>query len=210
MSWPKITINCSIMPDYHSLQHFIQSVFPMPAPQAADIASRFREKEFEKNTLMLKEGRICNEYYYLESGFARAYTFDLNGDDITTNFYPANNIVCELFSFFKRVPSKENIQALTACRTWMLTFEELQDVFHNMLLFREFGRTILINSYAALKGRTLSMLHETAEQRYANLLKNHPDIFQHAALKQIASFLGITDTSLSRIRKDFSKKISPR
>lgn len=52
----------------------------------------------------------------------------------------------------------------------------------------------------------LSMITETAEQRYDTLLQNNPEIFQHAALKHIASYLGITDTSLSRIRKEFSKK----
>ena len=109
------------------------------------------------------------------------------------------------YSFFKRIPSQENIQAMSDCNTWRLTFDELQDVFHSLPLFREFGRSILVNHYAALKSRMLSMLHQTAEERYATLLKNNPDIFQHAPLKQIASFLGITDTSLSRIRKEFAK-----
>jgi hypothetical protein len=52
----------------------------------------------------------------------------------------------------------------------------------------------------------LSTLHETAEERYGSLLRTNPDIFQHAPLKQIASYLGITDTSLSRIRKEFARK----
>jgi hypothetical protein len=72
--------------------------------------------------------------------------------------------------------------------------------------FREFGRTILVNAYAQLKQRMLAMIQETAEQRYAYLLQTNPDIFQHAPLKNIATYLGITDTSLSRIRKEFSKK----
>ena len=54
------------------------------------------------------------------------------------------------------------------------------------------------------------MLHETAEERYENLLRSNPDIFQHAPLKQIASYLGITDTSLSRIRKDISRSATAR
>ena len=184
---------------------FILQTFPMPRQEATTIASHFHEKQFEKNELMFREGRVCNEYYFLDDGFARAFIHDINGNDITTALYPPNNVVCELFSFFKRIPSKENIQALTACKVWFLTFDELQHVFHSMVLFREFGRTILINAYASLKQRMLSALQETAEERYAHLINTNPDIFQHAPLKHIATYLGVTDTSLSRIRKEFAK-----
>lgn len=187
------------------LVDFIIQTFPMPLHEATTIADRFSEKEFNKNDLLVKEGRVCNEYYFLDEGFARAFIYDIDGNDITTAFYAENTVVCELFSFFKRIPSKENIQALTDCKVWCLTFDELQDVFHSMLLFREFGRTILINAYANLKQRMLSALQETAEERYTYLLKTNPDVFQHAPLKHIATYLGVTDTSLSRIRKDFAK-----
>lgn len=188
------------------LSQFIRNIYPMPLSHAVAIVSLFKSKRFEKNEWLLKQGRPCNEYYFLEEGYMRAYTFDLGGNDVTTAFYSGNQIVCELFSFFKRIPSKENIQALSECQTWYITFEELNDVFHAMPEFREFGRTILVNAYAALKQRMLSMLHETAEERYGNLLRNNPDIFNHAALKNIATYLGVTDTSLSRIRKEFSRK----
>jgi hypothetical protein len=64
----------------------------------------------------------------------------------------------------------------------------------------------LVRGYAALKARMLSMITDTAEERYEKLLQSNPEVFQHAALKHIASYLGITDTSLSRIRKELTKK----
>jgi hypothetical protein len=79
-------------------------------------------------------------------------------------------------------------------------------LFHSVPEFRDFGRSILVKGFASLKTRMLSMITETAEERYASLLQNNPDVFQYAPLKQIASYLGITDTSLSRIRKDMMKK----
>lgn len=177
----------------------------MPLANAVEITGLFSKKEFFKNDFMLKEGRTCNEYYYLESGFVRVYTFDPDGNDVTTAFAHSNQIVCELFSFFKRIPSGENIQCLTDCTAWFITFDQLQTIFHAMPQFREFGRTILINEYASLKQRTLFTIRKTAEERYAHLLDTNPDIFQYAQLKNIASYLGITDTSLSRIRREFSK-----
>jgi CRP-like cAMP-binding protein len=188
------------------LVNFIRKVYPMPLDKAEAIVDYFHERTFEKNDLMLKEGRHCAEYHFLCTGFMRSWTIDLEGKEVTTAFYPAGNVVCELFSFFKHVPSKENIQALADCTTLYISFEELQHAFHSMTEFREFGRSILVNAYAGLKQRMLSTLHETAEQRYKNLLAAAPEIFQYASLKHIASYLGITDTSLSRIRKEFAKE----
>jgi CRP-like cAMP-binding protein len=192
--------------DKEKLIEFIRGVFPMPASNAEDIVAFFNEKTFDKNDYIVKEGKPSNEYYFMEKGFARAYTFDLEGNDVTTAFYSSGQIVCELFSFFKRIPSGENIQALDGCKTWFLTFDQLQIVFHTMPQFREFGRAILVNAYSQLKQRTLSMIQKTAEERYTHLLQTSPDVFQHAPLKNIASYLGVTDSSLSRIRREFSKK----
>ena len=187
------------------LFQFIQSVFPMPVPQAEMIVELFKEKSFEKNTFLLKSDRVCQEYHFLMEGYIRAYTFNLDNEDITTSFYSPSNVVCDFYSYFKRVPTKENFIALTDCQTLYITFDELQTIFHAMPAFREFGRTILVNAYTTLKLRMLSTLHETAEERYKNLLLSNPDIFQHAPLKNIATYLGITDTSLSRIRKECSR-----
>jgi len=85
-------------------------------------------------------------------------------------------------------------------------YDSLQILFHSIPEFREFGRTNLVNGFIALKERTLSIINLTAEQRYEDLMRTRPEIFQNAPLKQIASFLGITDTSLSRIRKEFKQR----
>jgi CRP-like cAMP-binding protein len=192
------------------ISRFILQVLPMPQQQAETIAELFKAKAFQKNDLLLKQGKICQEYYFLEDGYMRAFTYDLEENDVTTAFYSSSQIVCELSSFFKRIPSKENIQALSDCKSWYISFDELQLIFHRMPEFREFGRSILVNAVAGLKQRMLSTLHETAEERYSNLLLSNPGIFQHAPLKNIASYLGITDTSLSRIRKEFAKNKTDR
>ena len=173
---------------------------------AEEIANTFLYKEINKNDFLLKEGRICDEYYFLENGFMRAFAHDTEGNEVTTNFYSNSQVVFEVSSFFNRTPSKENIQAVEDCSGWFITYEQLNNLFHSLPQFREFGRMILVKGFTALKTKMLSLITETAEQRYDALLKTNPEIFQHAALKHIASYLGITDTSLSRIRKEYSKK----
>ncbi|UEG49936.1 Crp/Fnr family transcriptional regulator [Ferruginibacter lapsinanis] len=189
------------------LLEYIQKTFPISTNKAEEIAARFTEKIIRKNDYFLVEGKICKEFCFLETGFAWSSTHDIKGNNITTNFYSDKQVVCELFSFFKQIPSKENFQAITDCHIWCITFDELQIAFHSMPEFREFGRSMLVSAYADLKQRMLSMLHNTAEERYSLLIEHSPDIFQNAPLKNIASYLGVTNTSLSRIRKEFAKKI---
>jgi CRP-like cAMP-binding protein len=136
----------------------------------------------------------------------RAFAHNTEGMEITTNFYADNQVVFEVSSFFTRSKSQENIQALTDCKGWSITYEQLNTLFHALPEFREFGRYILVKGFSSFKNRMLSMITDTAEQRYRKLLSTNPEIFVHASLKTIATYLGITDTSLSRIRKEFARK----
>jgi CRP-like cAMP-binding protein len=171
-----------------------------------EIAANFTHLVISKNQFLLTTGRVSDAYLLLENGYMRAFAADTQGNEVTTGFYVPGQAVFEVSSFFNRTRSKENIQALTDCEGWYITFKQLNDLFHALPEFREFGRSVLVKGFAELKTRTLSMITETAEERYAQLLAANPEIFQHAPLKHIASYLGITDTSLSRIRKDWGKK----
>jgi CRP-like cAMP-binding protein len=185
---------------------FLQSAGTMNALKAAEIAAHFEEKRLQKNELFLKEGQVSNAWLFLEEGFIRAYATDTEGAEVTTAFYTANQAVIEAASLFQRIPSMENLQALIPCKGWMISFTQLNHLFHTMPEFREFGRAVLARGFATLKMRMLLTITATAEQRYMALMKDSPEIFQFAPLKHIASYLGITDTSLSRIRKEMMHK----
>lgn len=188
-----------------SLVCFIQKILPMPADKAEQISIYFTPKSYHKNDFLLKEGKVCSESHFIESGFLRSYVVDIDGNEVITDFYGSNIFANDFLSFFKRIPSNENIQVLADCKTWMINYEDLQTCFHSIPEFREFGRMMLINNYSRLKERMLGMIQLSAEQRYERLVTSHPEIFQNAPLKYIASYLGITDTSLSRIRKEISR-----
>jgi CRP-like cAMP-binding protein len=188
------------------LIQFFRNTNLVSTEKAEEFSDHFQMKRFYKHDFSLQEGKICNDYLFLENGFMRSFAFDTKGNDITTNFYTGNQVVFEVSSFFNRTASKENIQAITDCTGWFLTYQELNRLFHETHEFREFGRHILVRGFSSLKIRMLSMITDTAEERYANLLHSNPEIFMTAPLKNIATYLGITDTSLSRIRKELSKK----
>ena len=188
------------------LQKFFENSGKFNAIKAKEIAGYFEVKEVSKGSFFLKEGQVSNDYMILERGFMRAFSFDPDGNEVTTAFHTTTYPVFEVASFFNRTPSRENIQALTDCDGWVITYEKLNSLFHSIPEFRNFGRSILVMGFASLKTRMLSLVTETAEERYISLLRSNPEIFHYAPLKQIASYLGITDTSLSRIRKDMMKK----
>jgi CRP-like cAMP-binding protein len=189
-----------------ALKQFFMQVLPMPPHKADLLAEKFNYKTYEKGDFLVQEGKVCNALHFVEEGCIRSYILDANGDEVTTAIFMKNGTVNDLISFFKRQPSKENFQALSDCKTYFITYDELQEVFHGIPEFREMGRMMLINNYSKLKDRMLAMIQLTAEQRYLNLIDSQPDIFQQVPLKMIASYLGITDTSLSRIRKELARK----
>lgn len=193
-------------PDTTALRQFFQSIYPSSEAIATEIAAHFTPVQIKKGAYFLQEGTRSQDYLFLEQGIMRSFLFDTEGTEVTTNFYTSGNVVFEAASFFQRVPSQENIVAMTDCTGWKLSFEELNTLFHALPAFRETGRAILVKTLVSLKLRTLSMINQTAEQRYASLLSSQPEIFQHVPLKYIASYLGITDTSLSRIRKELATR----
>ncbi|MES2515124.1 MAG: Crp/Fnr family transcriptional regulator [Bacteroidota bacterium] len=187
--------------------HFLNNVFnsqKFTKEESELIILKFKRMEFVKNDFLLNNGKIANHYWFIQSGFIRSFAIDTEGNDISTNFYSAGDIVIDWPSFFLRNPTKENIQALSDCICWQLDFDTFQTLFHSIEAFREQGRTTLVGSYFALKNHSVSMITDQAKDRYKKLLQQKPQIIQNVSLKQIATYLGITDTSLSRIRKELA------
>jgi CRP-like cAMP-binding protein len=187
--------------------HFlINNIFNDKVFQPEDlqkVIGQYTRCEFAKHDFLIREGSVANYYYFLESGFVRSYSIDLEGNDITTKFFSSKDVVIDWHSYFLKTPCREDLQAITPCVAWKITFENFMKLF-NIEAFREVGRTRLINNYFELKSHSVSIIADSAKDRYLNLLKQKPDVVQNVPLKQIATYLGITDTSLSRIRKEIT------
>jgi CRP-like cAMP-binding protein len=188
-----------------SLMDFFQENSDMSLKTVTNITDHFEERKFLKNEFFLKEGKI-SDLLYLAEGLMRAYTFDLKGNEVTTNFFTSNRQVYDHASFFLQTGSGEYIQAITDCLAYSITFEKMNSLFHSIPEFREYGRRMLVKELVSHKKRTLAMINKSAEQRYEDLIKGNKEIFQFVQLRHIASYLGVTNSSLSRIRREFSKR----
>ncbi|WP_036153163.1 Crp/Fnr family transcriptional regulator [Maribacter forsetii] len=188
-------------------QHFLKHIFSPTTFSESElkiIIPKFKKVSFSKNDFLLKEGKTENHYWFIESGFARSFVNDTKGNDITTDFYGQGEIAIDWSSFFLRNPTRENIQALTDVVCWQLDFDTFQQLFHSIEPFREQGRKKLVSSYFALKIQRVSFIADEAKERYLRLLQEKPHVIKNVSLQHIATYLGITKYSLSRIRKEIA------
>ena len=192
--------------NHQILKSYIQQLLPLTDEATQHIINDMNCVEYSKNELLLQESQVSKTMYFLEKGIIRSFLYDTDGNEITTNLFSAPCFVNDFLSFFKQQKTSEYFQTLSPCVLWKMSFDDVQRNFHSIPEFREFGRMILVTSYSTLHERMIRQIKDSAETRYLHLMKNHPDIFQHVPLKIIASYLGITDTSLSRIRKEISQK----
>lgn len=183
----------------------LKFVYQHPLFETADfdlIGKAHQRIELAKGDFLLKKDQVANAYYILESGLVRTYLYDYEGNEITTGFTGTHEIAIEVASLFQRIPSPEYMQCLTDCTLWKIEYDDFQELFHQIPAMREWGRAWMAFELYLSKKRATEMITEPATQRYLHLMQEKPQIIQQAPLKYIASYLGVTDTSLSRIRKE--------
>src|SRR5690606_23301339 len=104
------------------------------------IIDAHKKVTYKKGEFILKEGEVADGFMLLQSGLMRSYAHDYNGNDITTDFFCNYEIVIEVLSLFQRIPTTENIQALTDCECWKIDFDLFQELYHSISGFSEWGR----------------------------------------------------------------------
>ena len=155
--------------------------------------------ELSKGSCLITEGKICHHVYFLEQGCLRGF-FNLDGKEITYWFAFENNFVTSFFSFITRKPCVENIQAIEDCTLWAISYENLQQLYDLHPDIERLGRIMNERYYVMLEERFVGNHFKEARERYENLLDHSPHIVLRVPLGYIASYLGITQETLSRIR----------
>lgn len=191
------------------MENSLKFIYQHPLFSEEDLQKVFsmhHRRFLKKGEYFLKENEISHSYMILEEGLMRSYVLDADNNDITLEFFVENDAVIEVSSLFQGISSRENIQAITDCVCYEIQFDDFQKLFHNIEGMREWGRMWFTFQLFEAKNQKIEIITASASDRYLKLLKEKSQIIQNAPLKQIASYLGITDTSLSRIRKEISEK----
>ena len=155
--------------------------------------------EMEKEAHLLEEGNVCHKLYFIEYGCVRGY-YHLDGKEITHWFGFEDDFVTSFRSFIDQSPGREFIQAVDDLVAWTLSREDLYELYDLYPEIERLGRIICEQYYHRLEERYVNGQFKTASQRYEELLDSHKHILQRIPLGQIASYLGISQETLSRIR----------
>ncbi len=156
-------------------------------------------REFTKGELILEQGKICKYLYFLKSGFVRGF-YNQDGKEITSWFAFENDPVVSMYSFISQKSSFETIEVLEDSIFYTISYENLQMLFKKYSEFNLIGRLLIEKYYIELEERTMSFQYQSATERYKKILECQPQILQKASLGMIASYLGISQETLSRIR----------
>lgn len=165
------------------------------------IIENTRIELFKKGEIIQQNKKINRQCYFVFQGLVMAYYVKDNGEEITSWFMRIRDIVISVKSFFTQQPSREVIVALEDTICISLSYELLQKIYGAFTEFNVVGRVLTESYYIQMEERVYSLRMDDATQRYEKLLADHPDILQRVPLKYIASYLGITPQSLSRIRR---------
>lgn len=163
------------------------------------LADLIVQLNLKKGTLLLQGGEICQNIYFIEKGFARGF-FYKNGKEITSWFALENDIATSFYSFETQKPNFENIEILENSIFYALSYQNLHFLYHRYPEFNMFGRKLVEKYYIELMERTFSFQFQSAHERYQQILTQHPQILKRATLGHVASYLGISQETLSRIR----------
>lgn len=163
---------------------------------------KLKRQTAKKGIIFLKEGQRCDYLYYILHGFTRVYYLDLEGNEITHWFCAKDSIITSPFSFLKRETNILFFEAREDTELLLISSDQQEQLIHKLPEVGESFRHINAEFAMVLSRRIMTIHTETAEQRYLKLMDEHPLLFQKAKLSHIASFLGITQQSLSRIRRN--------
>lgn len=165
-----------------------------------------RTKKVLKEEFLLRENEHCQHTFFVERGLLRQFSIDEKGKEHIVSFAPENWFVTDRESAYFNQPSTYFIQALEDSRVVMIDEDFVQLLSKSIPSFTDFNNKLLHNHIRHLQRRINLLLSATAEERYLQFIKMYPDILLRVPQSMVASYLGITPESLSRVRKELARK----
>jgi len=181
------------------LLEFLNSVYPLSDDLVNYLMQNLQSKVFKKKEMLLEKGRICKNIFFIEKGLIRCF-YLLNEKEVSSWFMKEGDVIISVESFFKQVPSYESIQALEDCTVYYISYEQLMHAYVTFVEFNFVGRILTEKYYTLCEQRLYSLRMHKAVERYNDLLQNDPEIIQRVPSKHIASYLGISLETLSRVK----------
>lgn len=172
--------------------------------------SRLFMKEFKKGEVILYQGDVCKELYFINSGLARGFMIDESGKDFTWSIFfndqnasMTNLFVVDYKSFLRKEPSSIQIEVLEDTELIAVSYDNVQALYNNMKTGDRFGRLMAQEAYCYTHNLIVSRQLQSAKERFEEFMKQTPFLLEKVPQYHIATFLGITPQHLSRLKKEY-------
>ncbi|MGC1632469.1 MAG: Crp/Fnr family transcriptional regulator [Gelidibacter sp.] len=189
-----------------NLKTFLVTNLAIDDHEISPLLENCKIKRVQKDAFLLKPGEYCKQTFFVENGLLRQYSIDEKGKEHTISFAPENWFVTDRESVYFNQPTAYFIQALEDSTVTVLDKNLIQVLTDKAPSFTEFNNRLLHNHIRQLQNRINLLLSASAEERYLNFIEMYPDILLRVPQTMVASYLGITPESLSRVRKELAQK----
>lgn len=190
-----------------TLPELLSTVYPLPANSLAKVLALAEYVELPQGTLLFRDDALAHHIYVLQHGLARAYARRADGE-VTFWFSEEGAVLVSIRGYTEQAVSYETIELLEDSRLFRLPMRTLQQLYQTDVHLANWGRVMVERVWLQTERQLIARQFRTAAERYADLVQQSPRLLQRVALGHIASYLGITQVTLSRVRAKF--KHAPR
>lgn len=174
---------------------------PLTEEEQAQIKSLLAVKKLRKKQYLLQEGDVCKTIAFVEKGAARSYTVDENGVEHIVQFAVEGWFISDLYSFLTGEPATYTIDAIEDAELVLISKSANEELLKKFPKYEALMRELITGAYLALQRRLISISRDTLEERYETFITLYPHIAQRVPQHMIASYLGLTPETLSRVRR---------
>lgn len=186
---------------FDALQKLLISLAPFTNEEMQEAATLLQVEKIEKGKFFIKSGMIADRIGFVNSGLMRSF-YTINGKETTTFFQFPGLLASALVSFLKMKPSNENIQAIEDTEIVYILRKDLYTLYEKNWKWQQVGRVMTENYYVLMEERIISLQSQSASERYQMFQDTYPELLNSIPLYYIASYLGMSPETLSRIRKN--------
>jgi CRP-like cAMP-binding protein len=186
------------------LKQFLRQIVPISDEEFGKAIPYFEIKNLKKGEYFVHQNKICRQIAFINKGSLKTYYINHKSDEVTSCFCGEHCFVTSYKSFIKQVPSELAIQAMEDVELLVISREGLYKLYDISSIWQTIGRILAENEYLVMEKYASVLNNESAKEKYLRLMEEQPDILQKASVEDIASYLGVTRRTLSRIRKEIS------
>jgi CRP-like cAMP-binding protein len=177
----------------------LNTIYPLSSPLVNYLQTAIKVQELSRKDYLLRAGHVCRRICFIEKGLLRCF-YIKDEQEVSSWFMQERDVIISVESFLQQKVSYESIQALEDSVLYYIDYIELQYIYRHFPEFNFIGRVLTEKYYCLSEQRLYSMRMQKSQERYDYLLEHHPELLLRVPAKYLASYLGITEVTMSKIK----------